>query len=405
MAVLLERVLVILVAVIVVCCSNPPQFTVQITGPPVTTFNTSIGRCVPLGEPLNCDNVDTPARAWVTSSGEVRLTASCRVSRLMEGNTLDSVKHSCHVVHNSTHNADPSQYSDNEWLHAIRALDNSTVFAILHNEYHGYEHNNCNMNPWKKGYCQQFALTGAISYDNGNSWEYLAPPPKHLIAAVPYKYVNNDSNLWFGFGDTGGIVKHPTTEYYYTTGHNRATIHNQINGTCLMRTNNLLDTSSWRGWNGTHFGATFINPYTDASEDGHLCVPLEDMDNGLPRGAHHQPLVNQGLVWSDYLNSFVGVFWNTGHDVTLGNGYAFLVATSKDLLTWSTMKPLYNGSNSEYQHFYPTLLDPGISLGYRNFDVIGKQAELYFTQAAPKGTSMKNTWNSLVRIPIEFETF
>ena len=280
-----------------------------------------------------------------------------------------------------------------------------------------------------------FALTAAISKDSGRHWSHLHPPPQHLVAAVPYPY--DGSHLWFGWGDTAGILQSPRDGYYYTIAHNRATINLQVNGSCLMRTKDLYDVKSWRGWNGSEFSVSFSNPYEPATGDTfqHVCQVLEGGEQGLPRGQHSHPMVVQGLVWSSFLRKHIAVLWNTGHDPTVCGGAPFLFALSDDLLTWSEaaalpMPPgLPNGTKSgqypiQVHQFtpvfglhittcgimvlllgagslaYPSLLDP--SSTSRNFDVVGQTPSLYFGLANPAGTSLRNHWDALVRVPLDF---
>ena len=44
------------------------------------------------------------------------------------------------------------------------------------------------------------------------------------------------------------------------------------NGTCVFRTANPLIPDSYRGWNGTHWSTTWINPYTVRRYAACLCV-------------------------------------------------------------------------------------------------------------------------------------
>ena len=287
------------------------------------------------------------------------------------------------------------------------------MFGLLHNEYHGFSHGNCAMSPWKHGYCQMFSLTAAESRDGGRHWNHLRPPPRHLVATVPHKYVDDQSNLWFGWGDSAGIVRSPVDGYLYTTAHNRASIGGQANGTCLMRTRDLLDPTSWRGWNGTHFSVSFVDPYTAYLPDSHICRVLEDEPSGrgLPRAqpargvcCRGKSLVAQGLVWSRYLHKFVIVLWNTAHDPSIGGGAAFVFALSDDLIVWSRVAPLPLPHLPDGSLAYPSLLDPAAESGGpgTSFDVIGRTPWLFFGLGNPKGTGIADHWDALVRVPLDF---
>eukprot|EP00038_Savillea_parva_P012153 m.202629 g.202629 ORF g.202629 m.202629 type:complete len:499 (+) comp21829_c0_seq1:87-1583(+) len=411
----------------------------RMTGPAMTVFNASVATCGAQGH----DNVDSPARAFVGADGQVRLVASCNTARLMVGPSLDTVQHVCNVVHNSTMNPDPGVYAEFEWIHAVYATDNgTTIYALLHDEFHGYMHpHQCNATPYRTGLCQMFAVTSAVSRDSGRTWTPTRPPPHHLVAAVPHVYVGDNSTLWFGWGDTGGIVKSPHDGYYYTTAHNRATIGSQVNGTCLFRTRDLSDPSSWRAWDGVGFNVTFINPYTQSpnpnpkptsnsesnftpesnphphphphpnsptnphAPDRHICTVLEDGPSPLPRGnTSHQPTVNQGLVWSVHLNQFVAVLWNTRPDPSIAGGAVFAFATSPDLVTWSPPQPLPLPRDLPAGHLmYPSLLDPDApARGDTSFDTIDATPWLYFGLANPAGTTLAHHWDALVRVPLEW---
>jgi hypothetical protein len=293
-------------------------------------------------------------------------------------------------------------------------MDNGwTVFGLLHDEYHGFDVNNCDAQPYKHGLCQMFAVTAAVSHDSGDSWDHIRLPPNHLVAAVPHQYVGDNSTLWFGWGDTGGIVQSPVDHYFYTTAHNRATIGQQHNGTCLLRTNDLSDPATWRGWNGTHFAVTFIDPYSVGPDSvagdisAHICRVLEDPTTprrGLPRGADHQPTVNQGLVWSIPQQAFVAVLWNTRRDPTIAGGAPFAVAISRNLIDWSDPLPLpLPESLPDGQLAYPSFLDPDAQhRGDTSFDTIDSTPSLYFGLANPPGTGLRNHWDALVKVPLQW---
>lgn len=99
-----------------VISASPPQTQQppRLDGGYVVVFNASVVTCGAGGH----DNVDSPARAFVGSDGLVRLTASCKTARFMQGTSLDTVQHRCNIVHNSTMNPNPQVFAQNEWIHA-----------------------------------------------------------------------------------------------------------------------------------------------------------------------------------------------------------------------------------------------------------------------------------------------
>src|ERR1700758_457625 len=50
--------------------------------------------------------------------------------------------------------------------------------------------------------------------------------------------------------------------------------------TCPMRTANILDPASWRGWDGKDFTVTFVDPYKGpvAEPKAHVCAPVPYLD-------------------------------------------------------------------------------------------------------------------------------
>lgn len=92
---------------------------------------------------------------------------------------------------------------------------------------------------------------------------YTAPPsPMQLVATFPYPYVP-DHDAAVGYGKPSNIVV--KDGYYdamllmYTgqTGQYR----DQRGGMRVVRTDNLADPTSWRGWNGADYTVQFSNPY------------------------------------------------------------------------------------------------------------------------------------------------
>ena len=62
-------------------------------------------------------------------------------------------------------------------------------------------------------HCWTVTVGLAVSHDWGKTWTHAAPPPGHLVAAVPYRY--NQTQLASGWGDPSNILRHPSDGYYY----------------------------------------------------------------------------------------------------------------------------------------------------------------------------------------------
>jgi hypothetical protein len=138
-----------------------------------------------------------------------------------------------------------------------------------------------------------------------------------------------------------------------------------------MRTRNLADPTSWRGWSGKGFTRTFVDPYRESTTpaSAHRCQPL----NNFPNSA-----VNLSLTWSTALNRWLGVFQN------IPGGYWF--TTSPDLTTWTTPQKFLDRPNAwgvkcgeANEATYSSVLDP--SSKSPNFTTTGSSPYFYFSQA------------------------
>ena len=115
----------------------------------------------------------------------------------------------------------------------------------------------------------------------------------------------------------------------------------------MMRSNSLLDPSSWRAWDGKSYSKTFASPYgmPAGTEAEHICTvtnlpagPLESQQHGGSGGVGG--CAPAGLVWSAFLEKFV---------VTLGCGSKFLWAHSDDLITWSAAQCMARRQSATWQ--------------------------------------------------------
>lgn len=136
---------------------------INIAGPEELVFDYSQDACEVWDIP------DIPARAFRDAKGQVQLLASHYITRRMTGPDLNHLKHDCQVIMASTMDPDPEDFDDHEWISSTYTPDGVTVYALIHDEYHGAEHDNqctskVTINCWYN------AVTLAISVDGGNSY-------------------------------------------------------------------------------------------------------------------------------------------------------------------------------------------------------------------------------------------
>ena len=95
----------------------------------------------------------------------------------------------------------------------------------------------------------------------------------------------------------------------------------------MLRSRNVADPTSWRGWSGTGFTVTFPSPYTNTLDPSqHVCQPV------------NIGTLSESLGWSTYFKKWVLVGSSDNADGVNGPGFYFF--TSDDLINWSPAKLL-----------------------------------------------------------------
>jgi hypothetical protein len=377
--------------------------TVRQIGPEQTVFDWSTMRCEDINIP------DSPARAFRDASNQVQLTLSHYVNYRMIGPSLNSLSVDCSPTMLSDANADPAAYDDKEWIGAPYTLDGTTVRALIIDEYHGWEHpGQCSSqgHPSKPRYtvrtspidgegpnCWYNSITLGTSTDAGATYTH-ATPPSHLVASVPYQYVPDQPP--YGYFLPSNIIRN-RDNYYYALMHTETYGAQQV-GVCVMRTRNLADPTSWRGWDGTGFNVQFINPYIDPGPpENHVCTPL---------AYDKVQKMTESLTYNTFFKKFLLLGMAIFNDPKTGEATpGVYYTTSADLITWSTTRlvmkvefpwtwecgddnPVLNGA----------VLNPSTT---RNFEITGQKTYLYFTRFN-FDTCVGDSDRDLVRIPIEF---
>ena len=370
---------------------------VRLIGPERTVFKWSTDACDPSDYP------DTAARAFRDANGNVQLIASHQTTRRSAGRDLGGLRHVCNVAMKSGNNPDPAQYDDTEWVSSTYTLDGKRVYALVHDEYHGWAH------PGRCPYggppftgrtsppCWYNTITLASSTDGGRS--FVQPPPAaRLVAGLPYRYVPEEKP--YGLFNPSNIVHNESDGHYYAVvrAEGRGL---QKPGVCLIRTSRLDDPGSWRAWDGSDFNVRFIDPYrSDASPDGHVCAPvasgeIQDMTDSL--------------TYNTYFDKYLLVGVAGRHDPTSGEQkLGIYYSLSDDLVDWDKAKLIHEievpstwrcGDSDPIE--YPSVLDPYSDSP--NFETTGQRAWLFFTRHHFSGCNPEPTPNrDLVRIGVEF---
>jgi hypothetical protein len=377
--------MVILWSLVFVPTSAPRRgwdVNVAVAGSREVVFNWSTQRCADgLG-----DVPDLPAHAFRDAHGQVQLIAGNDPSRRFVGPDLNHVKHSCAVVLRSDHNPYPGAFDDHEWLAAEYTLNGNTVYAFVHDEYHGYDFpSECPITTSAKYLaCWYNAITLATSTNGGATYTDASPP--RLIFGIPYRYAPGQGPD--GMLRVSNIVHNLADGYYYALG--SVTVLQASIGSCLMRTKTVADPTSWRAWTGgSSFDITFVDPYgPNPSPSAHLCRPIAAWKPGnfQPDSLTYNTVARQWLL------------------VGMGPAGVYY-SLSPNLINWGQPRLFYRAQVSWSFRCgdadpleYPSLIDPASPS--RNFETSGSSAYLYFTLFRYSCPQPFTNDRDLVRVPI-----
>jgi hypothetical protein len=321
-------------------------------GPRAAAFDTSKDSCEQIDIP------DAAARAFRDDKGTVHLIASHYVTRAALGPTLETTKHDCEIAYKSPHDGNIADYNDSTWLNAFYNIDGKRIVALGHMEFHGWEHGMC-ASKTDTIACWYNVDTFNMSEDGG--YHFARPkPPANYFLSLPYKYEANQGPQ--GYSVDANIVK--VGEWYYdlvsgwpwppNCGAGKGQKPCLVpGGTCPIRTNNILDSSSWRGWDGKDFAVTFADPYrgTVANPPAHVCalVPNIEFTTGINyHDASHQFIATQ---YSSVETAYgpPGIYFTTSSD---------FVHWSKPALAMTQNQMLRREPEGNWSYQYFSLIDP-----------------------------------------------
>lgn len=342
------------------------------------------------------DVPDAPARAWRSADGTVHLLAAHATARALVGPSLDRVAPDCRVVFRSARRDDPARHDDMGWLAAPYTTDGRTVYALVHNEFHGHRRRAlCPVGDYAA--CWWNSVTLALSDDGGRSFRSAG-----YVAGIPYRFRGDLGHRAGLFGPSNIVEK---DGWYYATAFAEET-EAQKRGVCLMRSRDLSDPASWRSWDGRDFTVRFLDPYAGAQGSAaeapaaHVCTPLppDRLPFTVTALVRHRP---SGLFLAVMAGRRAG---SPGAEPVSG----VWVSTSADLLSWSPPRLVLASAlmtdrdrcDAAETVYYPSILDPGSPS--RNFEDTGGTAFLYLTRIRMDGCR-PGRQRDLVRLPIRID--
>lgn len=364
-----------------------------VTGEETLVWDWTTDRCEDANIP------DSAARAFRNADGEVNLTISHWDTYPMVGPSLDDLDTDCsRLLLSSDYDPDPAAFNDSEWISSVYTGDGETVYAVIHNEYRGNTHSAARPDQCPSGdflNCIDTSLAMAVSIDGGRTFDHLAEPPGHLVATLPYTYL--DDTVPSGVRQPSNIVEGPDDFYYLFA--NVSDQPDQEQWVCAMRTPDLDRPDAWRYWTGTDFTGVWKNPYVEAVTADDKCAPLEF---GALTGSVHE-----SIVYDESIERYVAVGLSYGQFGTEPD-WGVYTATSVDLIDWTVRELLIElpinasvaDSLNDSFYAYPAIIDPDSeSLSFGTTD---GQMYLYATRFNEGGDSLDR---DLVRWPIAIEEY
>ena len=355
--------------------STAPTVKAALDGPRTAIFVSPQDSCDPNDVP------DAMARAFRDYTGTVHFSSASSELFQSLGPTLESVKHNCDRVFNSANDINPGHFNDQVWLDSFYTLDGKNIAVLAHTEYHGWAiPGQCHVQGNNQySACEYDSDTYHFSKDGGYHFE-TPKVPGNFLAGFPYKYQIDDGPM--GYSVDTNIIKYQgwyyavATDYswppncYGTTGQHRCLV---PSGGAPIRTKNVFDPASWRSWNGTNFGLSFVDPYS-----GPVSHPQEHVYTPVP----YMGFVNAINVYHP-LNVVVATLWDYWDNELGPPGIYF--TTSTDLVHWTTPtlvvkldELLAEDPKGNWLYAYFSLIDPDAP--DMNFSVVGDHPYLYYVR-------------------------
>ena len=360
--------------------------TVTQTGPAETVYDYTTDRC------NDSDIPDGPVYAFRDSLGRVSLMIPSIQNLRDIGPDFNHLTHSCTSLFPSAFDPNPAHYSYDQYLNGTYTENGRDIYALLHNEWHGWEiPGACPAGPGKR-VCGVGGITFAVSHNNGDSFTQAAPPD-NFVATVPPRPTIDDPRT--GLFQPTAPVK--LGNYFYSISLIGA-YGDQNAGACMMRTRDVTDPSSWRGWDGTGFLVHFRNPYYENLRPGvvNTCEPM-DYENIMA--------MSRSLTFNTALNKFVLTGTAVKFDpASSQNIPGFYFSTSDDLVHWSSRQLLLQ-IPSVTSHVcggpdsgsYPALIDHDAT--DPNFRITDGTVYLYYSLTHWNMACQLTSDIDLVRIP------
>ena len=341
------------IGIAMVLVSSPCYPAIQVLNPhnPITLYPAKLTEAFP-DAPLRCNYLqDRTYCFWGNANPKNYGTQRRRIIFNLKDPSKTRItcfkNHCPSVLPPSMDQASPAAFHNRLWLNALWAIDNTTIVAILHNEFHGWEaqslHSQQDYCP-SKSHKKCWYPNSIQVYSHNSGSKFSIQPGNKLAITTPYQYVaDGGSSKWHqGIVHTSNILQIGDYLYLWAQSSVGSQQHPQKSGMCLYRTKTLQYASHWRGaglnaakpFSSAHFNVSNVNPYPIevANPAEHICTPNPSLQK---LGIYSLSSWTYNTVLKRYIA--IGI---TGLQNNPSYSHQVVVATSVDGYTWSNKKTL-----------------------------------------------------------------
>ncbi len=371
--------------------AEEPTLTLGAAGGVETVFSWAHDRCA------DADIPDAPARAFRDSAGIVHLIAAHWTNRALAGPRLDAVRPDCRTLFEAGGDADPAAHDDRVWLAAFQTVDGETIVALGHMEYQGHRHaGRCPAGDYRA--CWRNSVVQLLSTDGGRSFGSPGANGRAAVVATlpdPYDGVAGRPTGYFSPSNIVSLGDH-LFAFVFAESYGA-----QARGPCLLRTDQIIDPTAWRAFDGQGFTVSLGQVRATAARPAYErrgCTPVQAPASTITSVARDRAS-----------GRFIALIAarrspRPGEPAVTGIWYM----TSADLLEWSKPRLLfaaplmfaYRCGDPEV-FAYPSLLDPDSPSP--TFESVGDRAFLYLTRFNMRTCDLPRD-RDLVRIPVTITT-
>ena len=369
------------------------------------------------------DIPDQPSRAFRDDQNRVHLHFDIAPNRVYRniGSSLDDASKSVTAGQGPRHDCsggpgvaisggqpDPTLFDQYEWLTSMYTIDGHTIYSLAHEEWRGWQV----PEPW---YCPLLPdndttkcwYNALVLYTSTNSGDWFdrypcCPPPTHLVATVPYQWVNH-TGPYGTFSPSNIVAKRDpatNTQYYYNIFRAKAP------GQATWHMPHAHDEPGLAHV-VARVGRVLVQRADDQSVRRDSVEPirahvrrhrLRHRDNGSLREPHLQHVLRQV----------------DDHGRVRRPTPGFYFALSDDLIHWTSPRLLmgratqqsYTCGNEDPVRD-PSVLDPSATVDSngqpsRNFETVDQDAYLYYKIFRLQGGCTFGDNRDLQRIPLHF---